>query len=49
MTAELVLQRRCRAPVDRLWRGLTSPAALAQWFWPPRSPAWLAAPGSFAG
>lgn len=33
---ELALQRRFRAPVDLLWQGLTSPAALAQWFWPAR-------------
>lgn len=36
MAAELRLHRTFSAPVDRVWQGLTSPAALPQWFWPPR-------------
>ncbi len=36
MAFELRLRREFPAPVSRVWEGLTSPAALAQWFWPAR-------------
>jgi uncharacterized protein YndB with AHSA1/START domain len=36
MTTALRLHRRLPYPVDRVWRALTDPAALAAWFWPER-------------
>ena len=31
---ELRIRRVLPAPPDRVWRALTDPAALAEWFWP---------------
>lgn len=31
---ELRIRRLLPAPPDRVWRALTDPAALAEWFWP---------------
>jgi len=36
MTSELTVRRTLPAPVDRVWRALTEPKALAAWFWPDR-------------
>jgi uncharacterized protein YndB with AHSA1/START domain len=36
MSTELHLRRTLAFPVDRVWRALTDPAALAAWFWPER-------------
>ena len=36
MTTALTLQRTLDAPVERVWRALTDPAALTAWFWPER-------------
>ncbi len=36
MTNELRLSRTLSFPVDRVWRALTDPVALAAWFWPER-------------
>lgn len=35
-TTELRLSRTLSFPVDRVWRALTDPVALAAWFWPER-------------
>src|SRR5258705_13276113 len=34
--ADLELRRGLSAPVDRVWRALTEPDAVAAWFWPAR-------------
>jgi uncharacterized protein YndB with AHSA1/START domain len=34
MTTELRIRRVLPAPPSRVWRALTDPDALAQWFWP---------------
>jgi uncharacterized protein YndB with AHSA1/START domain len=34
--ADLELRRGLSAPLDRVWRSLTDPDAVAAWFWPPR-------------
>lgn len=36
MTESLHLNRTLDAPIDRVWRAFTDPAALAAWFWPAR-------------
>jgi uncharacterized protein YndB with AHSA1/START domain len=36
MTTELTVRRTLPAPVERVWRALTEPKALAAWFWPER-------------
>jgi uncharacterized protein YndB with AHSA1/START domain len=33
---ELTITRTLAFPVDRVWRAMTDPAALAAWFWPQR-------------
>jgi uncharacterized protein YndB with AHSA1/START domain len=36
MALELRMRRRFAAGADQVWQGLTSPAAIEQWFWPAR-------------
>src|SRR5436305_4789803 len=36
MSPQLQVTRIMAAPVDRVWRAFTEPAALAAWFWPAR-------------
>ncbi|HEY2552359.1 MAG TPA: SRPBCC domain-containing protein [Streptosporangiaceae bacterium] len=36
MTWQLELQRTVPGSPDAVWQALTSPVALAEWFWPPR-------------
>ncbi len=33
---DLTINRTLAFPVDRVWRAMTDPAALAAWFWPQR-------------
>ena len=33
---ELTISRTLAAPLDRVWRAFTDPAALVAWFWPQR-------------
>jgi uncharacterized protein YndB with AHSA1/START domain len=34
--SELIVTRTLAYPVDRVWRAMTDPVALAAWFWPQR-------------
>jgi uncharacterized protein YndB with AHSA1/START domain len=34
--SDLTITRTLAFPVDRVWRAMTDPAALAAWFWPQR-------------
>lgn len=36
MTSQLELQQTVPSPPAAVWQALTSPAALAAWFWPPQ-------------
>ncbi|GAA0926475.1 hypothetical protein GCM10009558_106770 [Virgisporangium aurantiacum] len=33
---DLTITRTLAFPVDRVWRAMTDPVALAAWFWPQR-------------